>query len=90
MEINDRMGIGANLPPEPEQAFGLVDELEQRHADKLARFRELTLAFGTVPAVIEDDEAVVKTNVAVGQLQIVDRATREFRLDEIFRSFFTF
>ena len=33
--------------------------------------------------MIEDDQAVVKADVAIGQFQIVDRAAREFRLDEI-------
>ena len=35
--------------------------------------------------MVEDDEAVVKTDVAIGQFQIVDRAARQFRLGEIFQ-----
>ena len=35
--------------------------------------------------MIEDDEAVVKSDVAVGQFQIVDGAAREFRFGEIFQ-----
>jgi hypothetical protein len=34
--------------------------------------------------VVEDDEAVVKADVAVGQLKIVNRSARELRLDEVF------
>ena len=35
--------------------------------------------------MIEHDQAVVKTDVAVGQFEIVDGAAREFRLGEIFQ-----
>src|ERR1039458_7097049 len=33
--------------------------------------------------MVKDDQAVVETNVAVGQFQIVDGAARKFRLGEI-------
>ncbi len=35
--------------------------------------------------MVEDDEAVVKTGVAVGQFQIIHRAAREFWLGKIFQ-----
>ena len=35
--------------------------------------------------MVEDDEAVVKADVAVGQFQIVDGAAGEFWLSEIFQ-----
>ena len=35
--------------------------------------------------MVEDDEAVVETDVAVGQFQIVDGAAREFGFGEIFQ-----
>ena len=35
--------------------------------------------------MIEDDQAVVKTDVAVGQFQIIDGAAREFWFGEIFQ-----
>ena len=35
--------------------------------------------------MIEHDQAVVKTNVAIGQFEVVDGAAREFRLGEIFQ-----
>src|SRR5258708_36409324 len=35
--------------------------------------------------MIENDEAVVKTDAAVGQFQIIDGAARQFRLGKIFQ-----
>ena len=35
--------------------------------------------------MVEHDEAVVKTGVAIGQFEVVDGAAREFRLGEIFQ-----
>ena len=35
--------------------------------------------------MIKDDEAVVETDVAVGQFQIADGSAREFRLGEVFQ-----